>query len=164
MAFWSRFFHSEDPPRKRLRDVELRLDGIPYANRRNPDDPAAAVYFKRNGKPFCFACDRWDRVEDNVWAIAKTIDALRGIERWGTGEMGGAAFTGFAALPAPTSKGGWFIVLGVPSHASTSEVEEAYTRMARKHHPDRNPGDHNATVMMQEINAAYAEFKKERGL
>jgi hypothetical protein len=30
----------------------------------------------------CFACDRWDSVGDNVYAITKTIKALRGIERW----------------------------------------------------------------------------------
>lgn len=31
MSLWSRFFHSEDPPRKRLRDLELRLDDLEMA-------------------------------------------------------------------------------------------------------------------------------------
>ena len=32
-------------------NVALRLDGLPYADRRNPEDPGVAVYFKRKGKP-----------------------------------------------------------------------------------------------------------------
>jgi hypothetical protein len=48
----------------------------------------------------CFACDRWDSVADNVQAIRKTIEALRGIERWGTGDMVQRAFAGFVALPS----------------------------------------------------------------
>ena len=33
------------------------------------------------------ACDKWDSIRDNLHAVAKTIEALRGIDRWGTGEM-----------------------------------------------------------------------------
>jgi hypothetical protein len=35
----------------------------------------------------CLACDRWDKVQDNIYAIAMTIEPLRGIERWGSGSM-----------------------------------------------------------------------------
>jgi len=51
----------------------------------------------------CLACDRWDKVQDNIYAIAMTIEPLRGIERWGSGSMVEQAFTGFFALPAPKS-------------------------------------------------------------
>lgn len=40
-----------------------------------------AVYFTLKGQQFCFACDHWDEIKDNMQAIHKTIEALRGIER-----------------------------------------------------------------------------------
>jgi hypothetical protein len=82
-------------------NIKLRRDGLPYANRREPTDKGVAVYFDYKKRPMCFACDRWDRIGDNIYAIAKTIEALRGIERWGSGSMVEQAFTGFVALPAP---------------------------------------------------------------
>lgn len=80
-------------------NVETRLDGLPYAKRRQPDDPAIAVYFVHQGRSMCFACDCWTKVEHNIQAIRKTIEALRGIARWGSGAMVEQAFEGFRALP-----------------------------------------------------------------
>lgn len=128
-------------------NLPLRRDGIPYANASQPTDRGVAVYFTYKKRPMCFACDRWTKVEDNMWAIAKTIDALRGIERWGSGEMVEQAFTGFIALPAPEQP---WQVLGLSSHATRDEVEDAYRKLAMKHHPDRG-GDPQE---MARINAA----------
>lgn len=120
-------------------NVELRLDGLPYANRAEPSDKGVAIYFEHKGKPMAFCCDRWDRVGDNIHAIALTIGALRGIARWGTGDMMEAAFTGYAALPSPTAMGAapWRTVLGVSASASRDEVETAYRRLRSEAHPDR---------------------------
>lgn len=118
-------------------NLELRLDGIPYANQREPRDAGIAVYFSYCGKSMCFSCDRWNRVRDNVRAIEKTIEAMRGIERWGTGEMVQAAFSGFEALPSPDAvddaqHSSWWIVLGVPHDASESDIRAAYKSKARE--------------------------------
>lgn len=82
-------------------NMPLRLDGLSYAKAPPFIDPAVAVYFTYKKRQICFACDRWDAVQDNMHAISLTIGALRGIARWGTGDMMEAAFTGFVALPAP---------------------------------------------------------------
>lgn len=82
-------------------NVPLRRDGLPYAGGGEPADRGVAVYFAVRGRALCFACDRWDRVRDNLQAIRRTVEALRGIERWGTGAMVKQAFDGFRALPAP---------------------------------------------------------------
>ena len=141
-------------------DVQLRQDGEPYASRRPPEDPGVAVYFERSGEQFAFACDRYDAVWKNIRGISKTIEALRGIERWGTGEMVRAAFSGFAALPAPDSdlRGRpWWEVLGVSRDEQFSKVRGAYRELATKHHPD-NGGDPET---MKSINLAWSEAKED---
>ncbi len=50
-------------------------------------------------------------------------------------------------------------VLGLEPGASDEEVKRAYRRLAKKYHPDMNPGDANAARMMNEINAAYDQIK-----
>lgn len=140
-------------------NVPLRRDGLPLASAKRVDDPGVAVYFTYKTKQVCFACDRWNKVEDNIWAVAKTIEAMRGIARWGTGDMLDAAFTGFAALPAPGSHHvrPWFEVLGYvsPAGLTQAEVEARYRTLAREKHPDVG----GSGEQMAELNAARAEAK-----
>lgn len=123
-------------------NLELRLDGLPYANQRQPEDCGIAVYFTYKTKQHCFACDDWNRVEDNVRAIGKTIEALRGIARWGTGDMMERAFQGFEALPAPEGEP-WWSVLGYRSEsdALANGFEERAKSLMQRFHPDKPGGD-----------------------
>ena len=50
-------------------------------------------------------------------------------------------------------------VLGVDRNASDDEIKRAYRRLAKKYHPDINPGDPVAAKKMQEVNAAYEQIK-----
>ena len=50
-------------------------------------------------------------------------------------------------------------VLGVSPNASDEEIKKAYRQLAKKYHPDRNPGDAEAAKKMQEVNAAYEQIK-----
>ena len=52
-----------------------------------------------------------------------------------------------------------YAVLGVSPDASDEEIKKAYRRLAKKYHPDLNPGDEAAAQKMQEINAAYEQIK-----
>lgn len=141
-------------------NIALRRDGLPLANQRQPDDPGVAVYFTYKKRQMSFACDRWEKIEHNMQAIAKTIEALRGIARWGTGDMLEAAFTGFSALPPPvqasTTARTWRDVFGtgVTSRAALNEV---YRRLAGAYHPDRG-GD---ASKMAELNAARDAAMRE---
>lgn len=136
-------------------NIRLKRDGQPEAvdfGKVIPD-PGVAVYFKRNGKELCFACDCWSHVQDNMYAISLTIQALRGIARWGTGDMMEAAFTGFMALPAPGQSSGasWWTTLGVPINASKADVLSAYRGLVKKFHPDNTTtGDREKFQQIQE--------------
>ena len=50
-------------------------------------------------------------------------------------------------------------VLGVSPDASDEEIKRAYRKLAKKYHPDINPGDAEAARKMQEVNAAYEQIK-----
>lgn len=52
-----------------------------------------------------------------------------------------------------------YSVLGVRPDASDEEIKQAYRRLAKKYHPDLNPGDAEAARKMQEVNAAYEQIK-----
>jgi DnaJ-class molecular chaperone len=49
----------------------------------------------------------------------------------------------------------YYEVLGVSRSASADEIAKAYRKLARQHHPDRNPGDKQAEGRFKEIQNAY---------
>lgn len=142
-------------------NIRLREDGLPLASQSQPRDAGVAVYFELKGRDLSFACDRWRKIEENMQAIRHTINALRGIARWGTGDMVDAAFSGFAQLPAHVPPPPWYVVFCCEPQAPTADVVKLYRELAVAWHPDRNKGD---DTRAKEINAAYEAFKRERGL
>lgn len=138
-------------------NIALRRDGLPLASQRQPDDPGVAVYFTYKKVQRCFACDRWKKVEDNMQAICKTIEALRGVARWGTGDMLDAAFTGFTPLPAPATRQDWWDVLQCRRDSSFDVARAQYRRLASENHPDRG-GD---SARMAKVNRAWDDAQRE---
>lgn len=148
--------YAKDPGIVISTNIPLRRDGLPYAVYRIPEDVGVAVYFTYKGKQVCFCCDRWKKIEHNMQAICKTIEALRGIARWGTGDMLEAAFTGFAALPPPTK--GWRADLDLPPDCrDITAVQQAYKRLRSKFHPDHGGNSDD----FYRINRAIAAAEKE---
>lgn len=139
-------------------NMRTRLDGLLYAKQREPEDSAVAVYFTLNGEQQCIPCDKWDNVAQNLRAVALTVEALRGLERWGAKEMVNAAFRGFKALPesvivTPYTARPWHEVLEVSPTASQEVIRAAYKQQLLKHHPDHG-GSQQA---FEQVQRAYRE-------
>lgn len=123
--------------------------GIPY-------HAGAAFRFDMDGEHYHFACDQWDRVSDNIAAIAAHIEALRGQERWGVSDMKAAFAGNLAALPAPEQ---WWQVLGVQSDADSAAINAAYRKLAKQAHADAGGSDQ----AMSRLNTARDAGLKENG-
>jgi len=138
-------------------NVALRLDGRPRAGEKEPDDPGAAVYFFLHKKPIALACDKWNRVADNIAALAGHIDAQRRIARYGVGSLD-QIFAGYVALPANTAAD-WRNVFGFADDVRPSLValDEKFRELARSAHPDAG-GSH---LQMARLTEARAFARKE---
>lgn len=116
-------------------NIPLRRDGLPYASSTPVIDSGVAVYFNYKDKQMCFACDKWSMITHNIQAIYKTLEALRGIERWGSGDMRETAFSGFIALPSPAPV--YREILGLSDNATLADAEKSYKELRSRHHPDK---------------------------
>lgn len=133
--------------------------GVPMSGRSEPVDPGVAVYFHFDGNPMVLACDKWDRVADNIAAVAAHLGAMRGMERWGVGKLA-QVFAGYAALPAPgAAPGAWYELLSVPESATFEQTRAAYREKACVAHPD-NGGSHDQMVA---LNAAWDKARMHFG-
>lgn len=146
-------------------NLPVRSDGRIYANQPSLlPDPGIAVYYSTDKfKEQTLACDRWVSVHHNMYAIARTIESWRRIERDGASQILERSFTAFGALPPSSNakpKRPWWEVLGLPkealSFATLVMVEAQYRDLASKAHPDRG-GNADA---MTELNGARDEAKQ----
>lgn len=136
--------------------LRVNMAGLPRGDQGEPSDPGVAVYWTPKGKTETkvMAIDRYTRVRDNLAAVAKTLEAMRAIERHGGAQILERAFTGFDALPAPK---GWREILNLPHDATLDLAERHYRELAKKHHPD-NGGD---AGQFAEASGAISQARKE---
>ncbi len=141
-------------------NLALRLDGWPRDGQREPDDPGVAVYWRiGTGEMRCMAIDRYDRVADNLAAIAATLEAMRAIERHGGAAILDRAFTGFTALPPPmVAESPWYTVLDVEPNDKHETVKEVYRWLRSEHHPDRG-GD---AEQFNRVQKAWDQYQAQR--
>lgn len=135
-----------------------RVDGSPRADRGDPQDVGVAVYFTLKQTRTVLACDRWNRVADNICAIAAHIESIRAIDRYGVGTIE-QAFRGYAALAAPAGHD-WREVLRWEDGSIVQTLDQAeyvFKQKIKSAHPDAG-GDADQAAR---LTAAIAAARKE---
>jgi hypothetical protein len=93
---------------------QFRLDGKPRAGAKS-DHPGVILSFTSSVGPLSYPCDTYDRWEDNLYAIARSLEALRAVNRHGVTKRG-EQYRGF--LPIESGA-----VAPDPFHDAASAVE-----------------------------------------
>lgn len=122
-------------------NIPVRKDGMFYTDwmSRKLDDPGVAIYFRLGTKEegyISMCCDQYLTVWENVYALGKSIEAIRGLERWGASEFMQRVFTGFKQLPEQSAGRTWWEILGVNKDALPSAIRKAYLDRVKSAHPD----------------------------
>ena len=144
---------------------DIRNDGWPRSNARRPVDPGVLVSFRTPTGELSFPCDRYTAWEDNLRAIALSLEALRAVDRYGVTRQA-EQYKGWKALPPAsagsgecmtaeqaarfiTAQSGIFV-----SHVKTDmdALKRAYRQAALKLHPDRPAGSESAFAQLQQAN------------
>lgn len=139
--------------------VDIRNDGWPRSGAR-PKEPGIIVTFRSRESCMSFPCDSFDGWEDNLRAVALTLQSLRAADRYGvTGNC--EQYRGFAALTPKRDGRDAAVsfmarVTGWPESQVKSDPQGAYRLAARACHPDTG-GDngqfHELQSHWREINA-----------
>lgn len=142
-------------------NLRLRNDGLPYSKQAEPEDGGISVWWRAEGAESrkVIALDRYTRAADNLHAIGKTVEAMRGIDRWGSGEILERTFEGFAALPDP-AKVSWREILGYYGELQ-AECRNYYVRKIKESHPDNGGSASAAAAVNDAWSAAKVYFKSK---
>lgn len=138
-------------------NIPVKQDGTPYSSYKIPTDKGVAIYFTLNKNPHVLACDKWDKVEHNIYAVAMHIEALRGQSRWGVGTIE-QAFTGFKALSASGSN--WWEILGISEYSCESEIVSAYKLKSKVAHPDVGGSNEQMAILNNAKEQALQSIKQ----
>jgi hypothetical protein len=124
------------------------------------DNPGVALYFNYKGEDKVIACDKWKYIHENLRAVEKSLEAIRGLERWGCSDIISRAMGGLKELAenAGESNGAWWQVLGVDQDAPPTYIEAAYKQKVKIYHPDKPTGNRD---MFELVLRAYNEAKQK---
>lgn len=143
---------------------DLRIDGMPKANARQPNHPGIRIAFDSTHGPLTYSTDSCEYWQHNVRSIALGLQALRAVDRYGVTKRG-EQYQGWAQLPAgngsaPSSMTKLDAVRLVAEHAGVGFIASMdisdqvamrlHFRRARANaHPDRNAGDSAAFLQLE---------------
>ncbi|WP_206489300.1 molecular chaperone DnaJ [Rhodococcus sp. KRD162] len=146
-----------------MREQDFRLDGLPRANA-VPTHPGVILSIESSKGPLSFPCDRFTHWQDNLRAIALSLEALRKVDRFGT-TPNAEQYTRFRAIgsaaspPSQSSTKGARRALELIAFPETDGVDpsgigsiDRLKRLAKANsHPDRNGGDSTQFGVVQDL-------------
>lgn len=144
---------------------QIRNDGYPLSSAR-PEHGQVRISFRKGNVPISFIQTGMAEVESNVWLIARTLNALRAVDRYGC-TQGGEQYKGWAQLPPGTGSNGTIHAAEWPSVEAAmrylcsvgngdvlsvlpKDLDVVYRAAARKAHPDAG----GSTATMAKVNRA----------
>jgi hypothetical protein len=149
-----------------LREQDFRLDGMPRANA-VPSHPGVILNVESVKGPLSFPCDKFDRWQHNLRAIALGLEALRKVDRYGI-TPGDEQYVGWKALPQGGSRSEFTadtaeafirgICDGLGDGLDLGTLPQVYRRARAATHPDRNNGDH---TQWKQVEAAADVLRAE---
>ncbi len=127
---------------------QIKNNGMLYADAQ-PQHPGVILSFYSKHGPLSYPCDTFDRWQDNVRAIALSLNALRQVDRYGVTKRA-EQYKGFERLEAPKATtredirhAANLLCTACDGHASMERIiestdvrEAAYRRALFKVHPD----------------------------
>ena len=126
-----------------FREQDIRLDGMPRANARQPEHPGVRIAFDSKHGPLVYATDSCAFWQHNVRSIALGLEALRAVDRYGVTKRG-EQYTGWKAIgsaPAAVpmaSTAAWAVLRDLAGFTPQADVShERIISVARQYaHPD----------------------------
>jgi hypothetical protein len=158
---------------------DIRNDGCPRSDRR-PTQPGVILKFTGTPGAVSMPCDTFTRWEDNLRAIALSLQALRAVDRYGCAGQG-QQYTGWKQIGAGTRMPTFSSLDSAAEFITklsgdegrersllkpvTGEVifKELYRRAVTKCHPDTHPNDPEAEQHWSRLQDAAAMFKLHYG-
>ena len=145
--------------------AQIRNDGWPYA-KAVPSAPGIILSFRTKDGALSFPCDRYHTIDDNLRAIALSLEALRAVDRYGVTKRA-EQYAGWKQIEAPAANGfataedaAAFIIAQADSANPASSIirdaalrQNLYRQAARRLHPDAATGNHELFVKLQQANA-----------
>jgi hypothetical protein len=133
---------------------DIRLDGWPRSSAR-PKHAGVILQFRdRQNQVLTFKALKFSSYEENLYAIAMTLEALRAVDRYGVVE--GEQYAGFKQLPSAAtmmdSEARAFFI----NYAPGLSLDDAYRELAKRFHPDAETGSHEQFILLQR---AYRTLK-----
>lgn len=138
---------------------DIRIDGLPKANARQPAHPGIRISFDSIHGPLTYATDSCEYWQHNVRSIALGLEALRAVDRYGVTKSG-EQYRGWSQLPAGngTAPSGMTradaaeLIRKWAANIDAAETDQKRLfKLARAEaHPDRNGGDSAAFLLLEQ--------------
>lgn len=109
---------------------QIRNDGWPRSSAGKPSEPGVILSFTAKGGNVAMPCDTFSDWEDNLRAIALSLEALRAVDRYGVTKSG-EQYRGFAQLPAPGSTEPSMDVQSAATMLATFSTKHSWSELLR---------------------------------
>jgi DnaJ-domain-containing protein 1 len=171
----------KEPIEKAIREIrnwldKLKISGLSINTNYDARMNIALLRFNYNGQDYEFISKKQSNCRLNMWAIARAMESkvrnhIMGIEDFGTSMTAYLRLENKSNYTSPdtptTVKEKNYVILGVSPLASNQELEAKYKVLVKSFHPDMAlslEAKNEFEKRISEINNAWSEIKKERGI